>query len=615
MRILLVSLVALLATTSPSASPDCAADACYTQQEAHADLDALFEQMRAEHVDMFARTDEAAYREHLAELKRRIDGPVPKPELHLMLQELAAFGRIGHARTDIAVQGTVARLQEGAKILPLSVQYRGERMILDAWATDGDTLPPGSELTSLGGLTRPDFEQRVATFVAADTPQLLRAQIEQGMPIYARLVFGDRASLPVDFVTPDGSAGTLEVPATDYAGYLALQEGRPVPSSGRDPSARRYEVLGDHVFYLQPGPFFATEAEREAAGGEAYALDGFDAFVRDAMGALGDSGAEALLIDLRGNPGGDVSFSDLIVSRIADRPYRFASHYEVKAGANTLATYADREPAGDTLFDRVLARLPEAEVGSTFEVPVPEVTPMPDLSFDGKVYVLIDRHSYSNAAVVAATIQDYGFGTLIGEETADLPTTYGAVESFTLPHSGAVVHYPKAYMIRPDGSTAVAGVAPDWPIAPGPVGQEGDAMLEAAVERIRDASTLRQIKTTVWPTFYREQDIDGLSAFLAPDFVNIAPDGTVTPRAQELESVAETAWNPANFRYEVQRIAWVDADTVLVVGEGTSDRTDDGGEPCRHRYTSSNLLKRAPDSELGWQAHASHVSGVRCEDG
>ena len=41
----------------------------------------------------------------------------------------------------------------------------------------------------------------------------------------------------------------------------------------------------------------------------------------------------------------------------------------------------------------------------------------------------------SNVAGMAAQVQDYGFGAFMREPTADLATTYGAVESFTLPHS------------------------------------------------------------------------------------------------------------------------------------------------------------------------------------
>jgi hypothetical protein len=69
----------------------------------------------------------------------------------------------------------------------------------------------------------------------------------------------------------------------------------------------------------------------------------------------------------------------------------------------------------------------------------------------------------------------------VGEETADLATTYGAVERFALPNSSAQITYPKAYMVRPSGDETVRGVVPDVAIAPNPIGQSTDEMLEAVV--------------------------------------------------------------------------------------------------------------------------------------
>ncbi len=40
---------------------------------------------------------------------------------------------------------------------------------------------------------------------------------------------------------------------------------------------------------------------------------------------------------------------------------------------------------------------------------------------------------------------------IVGEETSDLATTYGAMESFTLPRTGLKVGFPQARIIQPSG--------------------------------------------------------------------------------------------------------------------------------------------------------------------
>lgn len=117
--------------------------------------------------------------------------------------------------------------------------------------------------------------------------------------------------------------------------------------------------------------------------------------------------------------------------------------------------------------------------------PIPEVAPRAGARYTGRVHVLVDRHTYSNAANVAAVVQDYGFGRVLGEETSDLASTLGAMEHFTLPGSGLVVGYPKARILRPSGDPTPRGVVPDV-VLPSPVATGADdPVMQAALEAIR----------------------------------------------------------------------------------------------------------------------------------
>jgi C-terminal processing protease CtpA/Prc len=95
--------------------------------------------------------------------------------------------------------------------------------------------------------------------------------------------------------------------------------------------------------------------------------------------------------------------------------------------------------------------------------------------------MLINRHSHSNSANVAALAQDYGFATVLGEATSDLVTTYGAMEHFKLPKTGILVGFPKAHIIRPRGDARPSGVMPDIEIEDPVVTTARDAMLDEAI--------------------------------------------------------------------------------------------------------------------------------------
>lgn len=482
----LVTAFAILFASPLAAQESAPCENCYTAEEAREDLTTLYSRLQQEHVDLFARRGRAEYDAHVDSLLNRIDGPVPKTDFHLMLHQAMAFGNVGHAKTEAAMGDLFAYVGEGGAIIPLSATYRDSAMVTDQWAGEGESLPPGSRITGLGGISLAEFESRARSIISADSDRLLRSQIELGLPAYLYFVFGPRESLAIEYIGPDGQPATASVSAMGLGEMYAMQAARPVAAPDRSPGARIHRDLGEGIYYLQPGPFSATEGER-GEDGETYTIAPFRAFVEEAFTAISASGATDLVIDLRDNGGGDASFSDLIVARLVEEPYRYASRYEVRAGPNTKAAWADREGDANTLAGRIAAALASADDGQVVSVDLPLTQPIADNAFDGRVWMLVNQHSYSNAAVVAALMQDLGIATVVGEETADLPTTYGAVETFALPNSGAVITYPKAYMVRPSGDQSTRGVVPDFVIAPNPVGSAEDVMLETALVQIRTA--------------------------------------------------------------------------------------------------------------------------------
>ena len=105
--------------------------------------------------------------------------------------------------------------------------------------------------------------------------------------------------------------------------------------------------------------------------------------------------------------------------------------------------------------------------------------------------VLVNRHSYSNTVLVAAIAQDYHFAKVLGEETADLASTYGALEKFTLPLTGIEVSFPKARILRPSGDPQARGVVPDIAIETPLVAGANDTVLEQALAVVRAAELSR----------------------------------------------------------------------------------------------------------------------------
>ena len=198
------------------------------------------------------------------------------------------------------------------------------------------------------------------------------------------------------------------------------------------------------------------------------------------------AGADALILDLRNNPGGSNAFSDRVLSWIADRPFRFASDFRIRISEQSIASNQARLDAGDTGTSLILADLYDGVlVGDTVSFELDYVHPREGQRFEGRVYALVNRQSYSNAVSVGAIIQDYGFGDVIGQATTDMATTYGAMEQFALPRTGLVVGYPKAHIIRPNGDERSAPLTPDVRLPAPQLGDTGDNVLDAALAHVQ----------------------------------------------------------------------------------------------------------------------------------
>ena len=62
-------------------------------------------------------------------------------------------------------------------------------------------------------------------------------------------------------------------------------------------------------------------------------------------------------------------------------------------------------------------------------------------------------------------MQDYSFGTMVGEETREYPSLYASVFPFVMPNTGSILNISKDLIVRINGSTKLEGVMPDISIS------------------------------------------------------------------------------------------------------------------------------------------------------
>ena len=481
----------ILTPTMPldAASPaqtDSRSPSTTTPDVVRSDLKFLYETLQEAHFDLYAHRPKDEYDRLYQTLVTTIRKPMSVVAVAAMFQKFIAYGRIGHARTEAPLVAFVTYLQTGGTLLPLFIRVDGIRVLLTEPAEDSGKLRAGTEIIAINDRPIHDIIDHLSGYVSAERPYMAYSQMEESFPA---LLWLDRGQIPSAKVTAivAGQPLSVYVPALTLVQRRALGAKYPAGNFATDFSTREYRSLGNGIAYLRPGPFFNIE-QPGAGAAPSYQASAFTAFIDASFKNILDTGATDLILDLRDNPGGDNSFSDPMVAWFATRPFRFTSTFSLKASAATKADYARQRAAGAPI-DPVFAGQMETEArepnGTRYKYDIPLVQPHNEPRFHGKVWALINRRSYSNATSVAALIQDYGFGKVIGEETADVASNFASVQSFKLPRTQIVVTYPKSHFLRPKGTDDALGVMPDSVIPRPPIGARDDLVLKEALSLIR----------------------------------------------------------------------------------------------------------------------------------
>ncbi|MGJ3230360.1 MAG: S41 family peptidase [Oceanicaulis sp.] len=467
------------ATLALAACTASAQDELISAQEARADLAALYDGLRSAHYDLFETTPEPVFERRYRDLMARFDAPVAPAVLHAELQRFTALARHGHARIEDRNPGWPAHAETGL-VFPLTfVIHRGE-VIVEA-APDGSPVRPGDRILALEGAPNPIWLERLTRNIPAETPELAYSLLAGRLPLYVWLEYGAPAAFDLT-IERGGVRHEISVEAVSLDVWRATTS----PDPGFTLEGREARMIEPGIAYLRPGPFYNTDAVTPEEAYDPHALARYLAFIDDSFERFIAADAGTLILDLRDNPGGDSSFSDPVVAWFATEPFSFTSEFRLRVSPETTASNQRRVEAGaGGISEQYAALFADAENGEVVLFDFPVIDPRPAPRFEGEVLVLVNRRTYSNAVTTAALIQDYGFGTLIGEPTTDMATALGAMERFILPHTGWAVGYPKAHIVRPSGREDLHALTPDVVLDLPAVRGSQDVALEAAVERAR----------------------------------------------------------------------------------------------------------------------------------
>lgn len=369
--------------------------------------------------------------------------------------------RCGHTRTSMPATANTA-FKNAHLFLPVSVVYLGDKLYIDDFLTNEGALRKGEEVLTINGLSVKEISRRIFEHHSSDgfINSSKYRQTERYFRYYYQL-----------YVSPDAERYALTIRGLDGALRRATISGerwdllqklnRPLPERAVLSLEHRSEYS-----YMKIGTFVSYYLNN--AG-----LD-YEAFLDKSFSDLKEKGVKNLVLDLRGNGGGDDNYGALLVSYFADKPFRYFDRIEV---TDAYTGYGSVSRSGGR-------NLMTSHKGLSVWKPQAN-------RFEGKVYVLTDGWSFSTCADVATVLHHHQWATFVGEETGGGydGNTSGNSKTLSLPHSGISINLPMwMYTTANVGHNFYGrGVIPDYPVVASRAEfiEGEDVMLEKAESLLR----------------------------------------------------------------------------------------------------------------------------------
>lgn len=420
-----------------------------TPTQLRQDLQFLRAAIEDTHPEPALRSGQPAFDQAFATAQGKLDHPLSRDEAWRVLAAMNPVfndAHLGVVFPDWKGE-TRAYLQAGGKLFPFEVLIDGAGRLRILQTLGGAATPlAGREIDAINGMPAARIVRELAALVHGDTPAFRSKLLERRFWLYFWKNYGS-----AERYTLQSDGQTLEFPG-------ATSQPAAVANEQSFEQTFQFRMLPGSVGLLTINQFAWPDKQR------------FYDFTEHAFTILRDAGAQALLIDVRENGGGDDDmWKTGILRYIADKPYRSGSSYVKKV-------LEGRAGPGEKVGDIVAGNV---DSWSQAELSNP-------LHFRGKVFVLVGDLTYSSAILFSNTVQDHGFATLVGAGGyAYVRQTGGIQKRHILPNTGLEVVVPRFVLDRPSGKREPALLQPDIVLADDPF--DRDALVNALLKRLAAA--------------------------------------------------------------------------------------------------------------------------------
>ncbi len=442
-------------------------------------LRSAYEQL---HPGLYRYNSKAEMDADFAVLSRQLDHDQTLQAAFLAFSEFAAKVKCGHTQANPFNQSDALRdaLFKAPTRVPFYFDWLDRRMIVTRDFTPGHNLPAGTEVTRINGVPAGTILDRLMSIARADgandSKRIAQLAVTgdseyEAFDVYFPMFFPSSASsLALDIKKPiSRTVAHITVAPLTFDQRTAPIHARETKRNGGDDAIFEWKDRPDGSAYLRMPTWALYNSKWD-----------WKAFLNQHLDEAVARNAPALILDLRGNEGGD-DVGDVILPHLIDAPLTLSTMRRLvryRKVPDELRPYLDTwdrsfSDWGASAIDQPepwpttppgvkylkLARYDDTANG--------DIIKPNGVRFRGKVFILIDATNSSATFQFAQTIQSHHLGTLVGQPTggSQRGINGGAFFFLRLPHSGIEMDLPLIGTF-PSTPQPDAGLTPDIPVKP-----------------------------------------------------------------------------------------------------------------------------------------------------
>ncbi len=366
------------------------------------------------HPDPFTHIPEQEFMDAYNSEVASITQEVNTLDYYKKVARIVALIRDGHSSVRMPA-GWIAKKRRQHGVFPLSfyLSTEDELFVLKNY---GDVdIPLGAKITKINDLPVLDFLAAIDPYISYEKKSLRNTLIDDDIEFYFYLVFGHSNDIKLQYNFGTEKEITVSNISLSQWGsnYKDTREESDAAIVKGEPYS--YENLGHGTGILKIYSFFARD------------LDNYDRFLRNTFKSIQEDSIHSLILDVRGNYGGWPQISSKLFHYLTEYPFKTFAQNTLKVSKAYREYFYELYPDlrhenyvfPGHLHSIDLDAIMRDKIGSfkTRDFIYNELPKTRKYEFDGDLYLLTNRDSYSAASSFAATFQCYQMGTIIGVET------------------------------------------------------------------------------------------------------------------------------------------------------------------------------------------------------